>query len=131
MNTNSENVRGRYCSCWVKYPNQMHLKESGRWKCVDDYICVQDLQIRDAKCGVSVITAKTHCVRKGDSMDNLSMKNFENGFVKQLAYQNRTFLRGFYSFESGAEKFTVVKNGEVWDFKNLQDAINKFNEVSK
>lgn len=61
----------------------------------------------------------------------VTMSDFEGGFSKQLAYFNRTFLRGYYYYESGAEKFTVVKNGVVWNFDKLSDAIKKFNEVSQ
>jgi len=30
------------CSCWVKYPNDAHKKDSGKWKCVDCYKCIRD-----------------------------------------------------------------------------------------
>lgn len=30
------------CSCWVKYPNDSHKKDSGKWKCVDSYKCIRN-----------------------------------------------------------------------------------------
>ena len=63
-------------------------------------------------------------------MDQLDIKNFAGGFEKQLAYNNRTFLRGYYFFRSGAGLFTVCRNGKVWEFETLYDAIKKFNEVA-
>lgn len=62
-------------------------------------------------------------------MDKLSMLEFTDGFAKQLAYGNRTFLRGHYNYRSGAEKFTVTKCGHVWEFETLEEAIKKYNEV--
>lgn len=62
-------------------------------------------------------------------MAKIDIKDYENGFEKQLAYSNRTFLRGHYNYRSGAEKFTVARNGKVWEFDNLPDAVNKYNEV--
>ena len=116
------------CSCWVHYPNPMHKKGNGRWKCVDEYECIQDLEIAETKIGLSVVKRKTHCRRK-EGKEMITIKDFESGFEKQLAYSNRTFLRGYYNYRSGAEKFTVVRNGKVWEFDNLPDAVNKYNEV--
>lgn len=118
------------CSCWVKYPNPMHKKDNGRWKCVDDYECIRDLEIKMTKVGVSCVSGKTHCRRKeGKNMDKVDVKNFDNAIEKQLAYANRTFLRGHYNFVTKAEKFTVVKNGHVWEFETLTEAVDKYNEV--
>ena len=52
------------CSCWMKYPNPMHKKDNGKWKCVNDYECIQDLKISETKIGFSVVKRKTHCRRK-------------------------------------------------------------------
>ena len=118
------------CSCWVHYPNPMHKKDNGKWKCVDDYECIRDLEIKMTKVGVSCVSGKTHCRRKeGKGMDKLNVNMFDDGFEKQLAYSNRTFLRGHYNFVTKAEKFTVVKNGHVWEFDTLTEAVDKYNEV--
>ena len=118
------------CSCWVKYPNPMCKKDNGKWKCVDDYECIRDLEIKMTKVGVSCVSGKTHCRRKeGKNMDKVDVKNFDNAIEKQLAYCNRTFLRGHYNFVSKAEKFTVVKNGHLWEFETLTEAVDKYNEV--
>ena len=118
------------CSCWVKYPNPMCKKDNGKWKCVDDYECIRDLEIKMTKVGVSCVSGKTHCRRKeGKNMDKVDVKNFDNAIEKQLAYNNRTFLRGHYNFVTKAEYFTVVKNGHVWEFETLTEAVDKYNEV--
>ena len=52
-------------------------------------------------------------------------------FEKQLAYENRTFLRGEYDIETGACTFSVVHNGKVFGFPDLEEAIDKFNEEVK
>ena len=52
------------CSCWVKYPNPMHKGKNGKWKCVDQYECVQDLEIVETPIGLTAIRRKTHCRRK-------------------------------------------------------------------
>lgn len=118
------------CSCWVHYPNPMHKKDNGKWKCVDDYECIRDLEIKMTKVGVSCVSGKTHCRRKeGKGMDKVDVKNFDNAIMKQLAYNNRTFLRGYYNFVTKAEYFIVVKNGHVWEFETLTEAVDKYNEV--
>jgi len=118
------------CSCWVNYPNPMHKNRNGKWKCVDNYECVNDLEVIETKIGLTAVKRKTHCRKKESiSMAKADIKDFENGFEKQLAYFNRTFLRGHYNYGSGAEKFTVVRNGKVWEFDNLPDAVKKYNEV--
>ena len=118
------------CSCWIHYPNPMHKKDNGKWKCVDDYECIRDLEIKMTKVGLSCVSGKTHCRRKeGKGMDKVDVKNFDNAIEKQLAYNNRTFLRGHYNFVTKAEKFTVVKNGHVWEFETLTEAVDKYNEV--
>ena len=120
------------CSCWVNYPNPMHRKENGKWKCVDNYECVNDLEVIETKIGLTAVKRKTHCRKKeGKGMANVSVNDFEGGFDKQLAYSNRTFLRGYYFYNSGAEKFTVSRNGKVWEFDTLAEAVQKFNEVSE
>lgn len=102
------------CSCWVNYPNPMH-----------NY-----LEIIETKIGLTAVKRKTHCRKKeGKGMGKVSVNDFDGGFEKQLAYCNRTFLRGYYFYNSGAEKFTVTRNGKVWEFDNLPDAVKKYNEV--
>lgn len=50
----------RDCSCWVHYPNETHKHKNGKWRCVDDYICVRDfIEGRNWDCC-------THCVRKSN-----------------------------------------------------------------
>lgn len=52
-------------------------------------------------------------------------------FRKQLGYYNRTFLIGQYEYITGTCTFQVVKNGKVYDFIHLEEAIEKFNELSE
>lgn len=50
--------------------------------------------------------------------------------VKQLAYENRTFLRAYLPVEprySQAE-YEVCHNGMVWKFTSLETAVAKFNQ---
>lgn len=43
--------KANYCSCWCDYPNKNHMKENGKWKCVDDYECDRQREgNRKTKC---------------------------------------------------------------------------------
>ena len=51
--------------------------------------------------------------------------------VKQLAYENRTFLRAHLPIEPNAfveASYEVSHNGRVYSYPDLQTAVNKFNE---
>ena len=63
-------------------------------------------------------------------MGKINFQDYNVTFKKQIAYNNRTILNGYYNFMNGAEKFEVVKNGHVWEFSSLVDACFKFNEIS-
>ena len=52
------------CSCWHKYPNELHKKPSGKWKCVDDYQCIRDLVEKTTSIGLTVQVKKTVCERR-------------------------------------------------------------------
>ena len=52
------------CSCWHKYPNELHKKGNGKWKCVDEYQCVRELVERTTAFGQTVQIKKTVCERK-------------------------------------------------------------------
>lgn len=52
------------CSCWQKYPNELHKKKNGKWKCVDNYHCVRDLVERVTAFGKTVQIKKTVCEKK-------------------------------------------------------------------
>lgn len=60
-------------------------------------------------------------------MVNLTEINKMN--EKQLAYENRAFLRMYFKPDGSCLHYTVSKEGAVYQFDNLNDAINKFNEV--
>ena len=30
------------CRCWNDYPNIMHKKQNGSWKCVDSFKCIKN-----------------------------------------------------------------------------------------
>lgn len=30
------------CTCWLAYPNECVRKSNGKWKCVEEYVCVKD-----------------------------------------------------------------------------------------
>ena len=118
------------CSCWVKYPNPMHKNKNGKWKCVDDYECVQDLEVVETPIGITAVRRKTHCKRK-EINEMVSINDFQGEFKKQLAYYNRTFLVGYYKFTSGPERFEVIREGRVYKCNTLGEAVEKFNEISK
>ena len=61
----------------------------------------------------------------------MNISEFNGTFRKQLGYYNRTFLLGNYEYISGKATFQVVKEGKRYDFATLEEAIEKFNEVSK
>ena len=118
------------CSCWVKYPNPMHKNKNGKWKCVDDYECIRDLEIKMTKVGVSCVSRKTHCIRKEKKM--LDVNQFKDRvFKKQLGYNNRTFLVGYYTIDAGVQKFEVIREGKTWAFSDLGEAVKKYNEISE
>lgn len=51
--------------------------------------------------------------------------------IKQLAYENRTFLRAIIPIEPSefvAAYYEVCHNGRIYSYPDLQDAVNKFNE---
>ena len=51
--------------------------------------------------------------------------------VKQLAYENRTFLRAYLPVEPSVfvgAFYEVCHNGRVFSYPDLQTAVNKFNE---
>ena len=51
--------------------------------------------------------------------------------VKQLAYENRTFLRAYLPIEPSAfigASYEVCKNGRVYSFPDLEAAVAKFNQ---
>ena len=51
--------------------------------------------------------------------------------VKQLAYENRTFLRAYLPIEPNAfvgASYEVSHNARVFSYPDLQAAVNKFNE---
>ena len=36
--------KAKECSCWIKYPNDMHKNKNGQWKCVDCYENIQQTE---------------------------------------------------------------------------------------
>ena len=49
-------MRGE-CTCWVKYPNKAHKHDNGKWKCVDCYVNVRQLN-------ESTTAKKTRCLKR-------------------------------------------------------------------
>lgn len=77
------------CSCWVKYPNPMHKGKNGKWKCVDDYECIQDLQTVETPIGLTAVRRKTHCKQK---MEKKRMDEIEQ--LKDLRAHCQDMTRG-------------------------------------
>lgn len=118
------------CSCWEKYPNPLLKRKNGKWKCVDDYECIRDLEVVETSIGITAVRRKTHCIRKEKKM--LDVNQFKDqAFKKQLGYYNRTFLVGYYTIDAGVQKFEVIREGKIWVFFNLGEAVKKFNEISE
>lgn len=46
------------CSCYQEYPNVLHKRSNGAWKCIDKYEKVEDWK------PTSACRCKTHCRRK-------------------------------------------------------------------
>ena len=114
------------CSCLVKYPNPMHKKENGKWKCVDDYECIRDLEIKMTKVGVSCVSGKTHCRRKEEKkMDDVNnvvdldkwIDRFKNGLYIQRETQEE-FLS--MRFDNRDLKEIVYLLGELKAFRDNQ-----------
>lgn len=40
-----EKSRKTCCTCWVEYPNKSHMQKSGKWKCVDRFKNIRQLEI--------------------------------------------------------------------------------------
>ena len=52
-----------HCSCHLHYPNNLVKRKNGKWKCVDRYECVKDLDpqskcrfIENTKCRRVVVS---------------------------------------------------------------------------
>lgn len=50
------------CECWYPYPNP-NMKRENRWRCVDEYECIHDLEKRVGKTGKERLV-KTKCEKK-------------------------------------------------------------------
>jgi len=90
------------CSCWVKYPNPMHKGKNGKWKCVDDYECIQDLQTVETPIGLTAVRRKTHCRRKEQEEKEVTIKEA----IKSIKSSEQEAWRNGYNKEE-AEKMAV------------------------
>ena len=114
------------CSCWVEYPNPMHKNKNGKWKCVDDYECIQNLKIRETKIGVSCVVRKTHCKRKKEEEEVITPAKLEDIMeeyrdqikntdrqtwkddIRRKALNDVVDVLKQFGFDSGAEIFKEV-----------------------
>lgn len=52
------------CSCYCSYPNINHEHKNGKWKCVDNYECIQPLEeIKLPGLPFPRVIKKTKCVK--------------------------------------------------------------------
>ena len=61
----------------------------------------------------------------------INRKDLPKEAVKQLAYENRTFLRAHLPIEPNewnTAYYEVCHNGKIFSYPNLDDAIKKFNQ---
>lgn len=61
----------------------------------------------------------------------INKKDLPKTTVKQLAYENRTFLRAYLPIDPSAfvgASYEVSHNGRVYSYPELDAAIKKFNE---
>ena len=79
------------CSCWCQYPNDAHKRGNGKWKCVDDYVCVRPLK----KDGERRRAFKTKCVKKRiDRRGGTGMtKEQKDKILKALAEERNDYVR--------------------------------------
>lgn len=84
------------CTCWVKYPNESHKHKSGKWKCVDNYECIRDLETIPLKgLPFPKYLCKTKCIMKGaqdmtiNKSITVSLTTEEMAFIKWLADRDK------------------------------------------
>lgn len=54
--------------------------------------------------------------------------DFDGLYMRQLCYENRTFLRMYFRVDGSDLHYEVCHNGSVWKFGRLQEAIDKYNQ---
>lgn len=80
------------CTCWVEYPNKSHRHESGKWKCVDCYENVRQLETIPLE-GLPFprYVRKTKCVKKGECMNNADKESYKN-LILGMKEEEKAFI---------------------------------------
>lgn len=81
-------MRGE-CSCYLKYPNELHKRNTGKWICVDEYECVRPIEYKED----GTVKRKTLCRKKvlehdsnHSSTDNGGSLRLDHGVHDNLAH---------------------------------------------
>lgn len=80
------------CTCWVEYPNKSHRHESGKWKCIDCYENVRQLETIPLE-GLPFprYVRKTKCVKKGGCMNNADKESYKN-LILGMKEEEKAFI---------------------------------------
>lgn len=136
------------CTCWIEYPNENHKKASGKWKCVDDYVCLRPLSVRKCKPPCKDFAyGKTKCRRKDAEMtitelfalnvytlckrNGLKIGEVEEKAGVCIGYISRVKSGGGVSFAT-AFRFAKILNVSLDDlatdirFKELQEIADEY-----
>ena len=100
------------CSCWCEYPNDAHKRDNGKWRCVDDYVCVKPLgKSSDGKRGY-----KTKCVRK-------ELMKEKQSFKQVIAKKDLLV---------GTSQFAIhIREGQIWDIRIVPNDEYEYYRISR
>ena len=52
------------CTCYMNYPNKCKKRKNGKWKCVDEYICIRQIIEEDIGLPFPKVYKKTKCIKE-------------------------------------------------------------------
>lgn len=119
------------CSCHRHYPNEAHRRKSGKWICVDDYLCIQDHQ--EGKQWNSC----THCVRKENFERYKTMPNYaglvrkmEEGSIVKAGCGDYVIYRRDWLYEHIEQESVLIQsakqlNAKPFDIHKFMDSIKE------
>ena len=115
------------CSCWNHYPNKNKHRKSGRWPCVEDYLCIRDLvEGKQWDCC-------THCVRKENFERYKTMPDYkalarqmENGGIVKAVSGDYVVYRRDWLYEHIEQESVLIQSAKQLNVKPFD--IQKFKE---
>lgn len=99
-----------YCTCYMDYPNTCHIHKNGKWKCVDDYECIRNIEQIELK-GLPFprVLRKTKCIRKGERMSKDEIINTMKSLKADADRKDfNDGTKSNYEWEIGAEALHTI-----------------------